>query len=561
MADIISLRRDGGQENKLSPFIVKAIGIASLGGILFGYDLGVVSAALPQLTIAFDLTDVQKEMVVSFLYTGAVIGAALGGTLCDISGRKTAILFTDIIFIIGSIILFLSESFETVLIGRFVVGFAVAVSGIADVAYLHEISPMEYRGAIVSVNEACISFGFMVSYLAGYGLTLLDPDNGWRIMFGVSSVIALIQFCGMLAMPESPVWLEGKGKHLEAERALQLIYGQTEISSSPTSQNGVSDHASNTIADQNQNESSSKIKSPSKVKEICLEIDDSIPDISDENSSNPRRIKCPFKSLPNNSCDDPISKNSGFGNKCAIFSLQVSMCYRQLIIAFLLTTMSHFCGNSNILNFAPAIFAQIGFDSSIATLIITVLLGLVKFIVTCCVIWKIDHFGRKPLLLYGTGVIILSLFILFIAYESIDEYGVMSSWGKSMAIIGVFGVAAGYATSFGPLVWLLVSELFPSDIRGRALGVSNIFGYLSATVVSYTFLSWQNAMGSSAPFAIYGMLTTLFIIFSCVAMPETGGKDFDQIGEQLDQMLIWNICQRRRSLSVLVPIESNLEIV
>jgi len=146
---------------------------------------GVVSAALPQLTIAFDLTDVQKEMVVSFLYIGAVIGAALGGTLCDISGRKTAILFTDIIFIIGSIILFLSESFETVLIGRFVVGFAVAVSGIADVAYLHEISPMEYRGAIVSVNEACISFGFMVSYLAGYGLTLLDPDNGWRIMFGV----------------------------------------------------------------------------------------------------------------------------------------------------------------------------------------------------------------------------------------------------------------------------------------------------------------------------------------------------------------------------------------
>lgn len=101
------------------------------------------------------------------------------------TGRKTAILFTDIIFIIGSIILFLSESFETVLIGRFVVGFAVAVSGIADVAYLHEISPMEYRGAIVSVNEACISFGFMVSYLAGYGLTLLDPDNGWRIMFGV----------------------------------------------------------------------------------------------------------------------------------------------------------------------------------------------------------------------------------------------------------------------------------------------------------------------------------------------------------------------------------------
>jgi len=124
-------------------------------------------------------------MVVSFLYIGGIIGSVLGGTLCDVSGRKRAILFTDIFFIIGSTILFFSDSFEAVLLGRIIVGFAVAVSGIADVAYLHEISPVEWRGAIVSVNEACISFGFLVSYITGYGVATLDPDNGWRIMFGL----------------------------------------------------------------------------------------------------------------------------------------------------------------------------------------------------------------------------------------------------------------------------------------------------------------------------------------------------------------------------------------
>lgn len=108
-------------------------------------------------------------------------------SLCNdyYKGRKTAILFTDIMFIIGSIILIFSNSFEVVLIGRTVAGFAVAVSGIAGVAYLHEISPVEYRGSVVSVNEACISFGFMFSYMVGYGLTLLDPIASWRLMFAI----------------------------------------------------------------------------------------------------------------------------------------------------------------------------------------------------------------------------------------------------------------------------------------------------------------------------------------------------------------------------------------
>ena len=124
---------------------------------------------------------------------------------------------------LGAAILYWAQTLPTVLLGRIIVGFAVAVSGIADVSYLHEISPMEWRGAIVSVNEACISLGFLVSYSVGYVISLQIPDDGWRSMFGLSAFIAIIQFSGMCFMPESPVWLMEKGFHEEAKNSLHTI--------------------------------------------------------------------------------------------------------------------------------------------------------------------------------------------------------------------------------------------------------------------------------------------------------------------------------------------------
>jgi len=172
--------------------------------------MGVVSGALPQLKESLDLTQSQQEMVVSFLYLGGGIGAAVGGSLCDSLGRKMAILITDAVFVTGAVLLYFSWNLPSVLVGRVIVGFGVSVSGIADVAYLHEISPSEWRGSIVSVNEACISLGFLLAFIAGFAMGAID--EGWRILFGLSAPIAVVQFLGMLAMPDSPVWLEEQGR-------------------------------------------------------------------------------------------------------------------------------------------------------------------------------------------------------------------------------------------------------------------------------------------------------------------------------------------------------------
>jgi len=125
--------------------LIRAAIIASLGGVLFGYDLGVISGALPQLKQEFNLSDTDQEIGVSVLYVGSIIGAGYGGALCDAFGRKRAILIIDGVFVVRAICLMCAQSWNYILFGRFILGIAVSISGIAEVAYLTEISPPRIR--------------------------------------------------------------------------------------------------------------------------------------------------------------------------------------------------------------------------------------------------------------------------------------------------------------------------------------------------------------------------------------------------------------------------------
>ena len=143
-----------------SPFVIQVTLLAGLGGILFGYDLGVISGALPQLMDTFHLSTKQSEWVVSILYLGGGLGAAVGGSLCDVFGRKAAILYTDIAFLLGALVLCVAPNFATILLGRTIVGFAIAVSGIADVSYLHEIAPLQFREPLSVSMRHVYHWGF-----------------------------------------------------------------------------------------------------------------------------------------------------------------------------------------------------------------------------------------------------------------------------------------------------------------------------------------------------------------------------------------------------------------
>ncbi len=576
----------------IPPFVIKATIAASLGGVLFGYDLGIISAALPELTRTFELSPEEEEMVVSFLYVGCCIGAIFGGLLCDRYGRKRTILVTDVIFVIGASVLYSAQSIDVILGGRIIVGCAVAISGIADVAYLHEISPARYRGNIVSCNEACISLGFLVSYIVGYIMSISIPEDSWRYMFLMGCVIAIIQCLAMSCMPESPVWLKYKGRCQDAEYALMQIYGEDYVDTSPATNlpmckddnneddsededNITDDTKTNAVSSSTGEQLRQELGSSESSKPSSSTFEEKEGPISSHrhgsNYSSLQIEETSPPSSPTSARSDDYETRHSNGN---IDSSQESQLqpesffqymrhyHRQVIIAIFLAIMQNFCGHTNVLNFAPSIFREVGFYSERTELITTVLVGTAKFLTTCLVIYKIEYIpgGRRYLLICGLSMIAFSLLLLTFAYlgEGVfvdveaftdDEYANANDIHenekdedgkfeieKIAAMVGVFGVAIGYAMSFGPLVWLLVSEIFPSSIRGRALGGTTIISYLSAIFVSYTFLTGQEIFGPSIPFAIYCLLTMLSIIFATLLIPDTAGKTAFTIHTELKRM-------------------------
>jgi len=576
------------QQNVSMRSILPMTFLASLGGILFGYDLGVIASALPQLIAAFDLTSQQAELVVAILYVGGGLGAVVGGSLCDAMGRKATILLTDVLFAIAATILALATSVGALIVGRISVGFAVAVSGIADVSYLHEIAPSNVRGSLVSVNEACISLGFLLAFVVGTlcsdmssntaansedltddfndpGNRLLedgqqqdenvDPGNGWRIMFGLSGVIALIQFSGMWFMPESPVWLaeqrhrrrrEGDRRHFASAQTIPVDETFT-ADSSTTAVRRLSppSYDTNTVGQ-------------GSTAACAPPIDGRIPhehgyghysSYHDSFVRRPLAAACRQKSLFQQQLQGYLA-----------FLRQLFSPYyrRQTSIALFLAVTQQFCGQTNVLSYAPMIFA-VALDSSSSDSTLTaagwstVLIGAVKFVITVLVIWKVEVFGRRPLLIVGMTVIAMGLVLLTLAFESAPEaaeagggsgenaskLSKSSLHGFELAMPGVLLVVSGYSMSFGPLTWLLTSELFETDIRGRALGFGTIVTYMSAAMVTYTFLSAQDWIGPGRVFAIYLLVTCLGILFAYTAIPDTKEKSVEEIRLSLDRMLWW----------------------
>jgi MFS family permease len=733
-----SKKQDDSSSRRPSWFVIQVTGIASLGGILFGYDLGVISGALPQLISHFDLSLQQQQVVVAILYVGGGLGAAVGGSLCDAFGRKRCVLCTDLVFLVGAVILGTATSLQHVYFGRVVVGFAVAVSGIADVSYLHEIAPLQWRGAIVSVNEACISLGFLLAFAIGCWLSNNDityhDNSGWRIMFGASGVVALIQFVGMWNMPESPTWLQENGRLEESRLALQRIHEKTTNTNSNSTtmintshtwmnehyqqqpsqlemtKNGtfmkrdealiaVHDGGGNGVAAITSNNnrkhvvevvvsvkevvsSSSSQPTPSCNKRPAVagydsltastNYDDdevlemnhtskqqnappwsaataaaagianpSMPSLRASSSSSDNSLT-PFCTTSNNptatttttaggtarrrSQRQPSSSSFYFFCCCCMeggggllyiawgrlvqamrhvfillfqvqtFIVATMTLYRpQCYIALFLSITQQLCGQTNVLSYAPLIFANLllvnknnntdsdsggntnsdGYDdaqqASLASVQAwaTLSIGVVKFVVTVLVIWKIEALGRRFLLLTGMFTIAIGLLLLTIAFidvggaggggaaaaQSTQEQGSDTNDGETVVVVvveghhhlgfylavpGVLLVVCGYSMSFGPLTWLLTSELFPTDIRGRALGATTIVTYSAAAFVTSTFLSSQKWLGgTSFVFALYFVVTAMGLVFAFMAIPDTKDKSVQEIQDDLNDMMWW----------------------
>ncbi len=195
---------------------------AALGGLLFGYDTGVISGALLFLRTAFHLSSLMMGVVTSMALAGAAVGAAVAGRLADHYGRRPILLATAMMFVLGSLVSALAPDLPTLLVGRLLVGTGIGGASMLTPLYLAEIAPARERGALVSFNQLAVTLGILASYLVGYGLA---ADSAWRWMLGLGAVPGVLLILGMALLPETPRWLAGHGHVDRARAALRRLRG------------------------------------------------------------------------------------------------------------------------------------------------------------------------------------------------------------------------------------------------------------------------------------------------------------------------------------------------
>lgn len=205
-------------------FLYAAALLSAVGGFLFGYDTGVVSGALLQLRVYFKLNTLWQELIVSITIAGAWGMAVLAGKINDYFGRKLAVILASVLFTIGSILMAVAESHWTLFAGRLVVGTGVGLSSMTVPLYIAEVSPTEFRGQLVTINQLFITAGQFLAAIT-CGIFSYDQIHGWRFMLGLAGIPAILQLVGFLWMPESPRWLCGKGKMEDAYNSLRKLRG------------------------------------------------------------------------------------------------------------------------------------------------------------------------------------------------------------------------------------------------------------------------------------------------------------------------------------------------
>jgi SP family galactose:H+ symporter-like MFS transporter len=199
-------------------FIWKVSFIAGLGGILYGYDIGIIAAALIFVRTTFGLTTKMEEVVVSVVLVGAMLGAFIGGTIADRIGRRSTLIWGGIIFIAGSILAPLSPNVETLIVARVLLGLAIGFTSVTAPVYVSELAPPQSRGMLIGLYQFALTIGIALADLVGYWLA---GQQAWRWMFGLGAIPAIIFLLMVLTVPESPRWLFAQNRTADAEAVLK----------------------------------------------------------------------------------------------------------------------------------------------------------------------------------------------------------------------------------------------------------------------------------------------------------------------------------------------------
>jgi len=461
-----------------SSYLLKLTMVATLGGLLFGYDTGVISGTVGSLEDFFvnpkglseTAASAFKGFLVSSALIGCVIGGLIGGLVSKKLGRKNGLILAAILFLISALgssmpeifikpIGELDHSFSTIfIVYRIIGGIGVGLASMLSPLYIAEIAPAKSRGKLVSFNQLAIVGGFMVVYFVNYFISRGGGSDewlneiGWRWMFASEVIPAGIFLVLLFFVPDTPRSLMLKNKQEEALSVLIKVNGEEE------------------------------------GHRILKEIEGSINEKSSE-------------------------KLLSFG-------------WLVIVIGVLISVFQQFVGINVVLYYAPEIFKTIssGTDSA---LLMTIIVGVVNFLFTIIAVKTVDNYGRKPLMIIGAIGMAVAMFSLgFVFFAGLTGY---------FALFFMMLYVASFAMSWGPVAWVLLSEIFPNKIRGKALAIAVAAQWISNYLVSLTFPMMNDNSYLTEKFNhgfaywVYGVMSVLAVFFILKFVPETKGKTLEEM--------------------------------
>lgn len=435
----------------------------AFGGILFGYDIGVMTGALPFLQQDWGLQNRAgiTGWITSSVMFGAIFGGALAGHLSDRLGRRTMILLAGIVFTVGSVLSALSphDGQYYLILVRIFLGLAVGAASALVPAYISELAPARVRGRLSGINQTMIVSGMLISYVVDYLLRGLSQQLAWRLMLGLAAVPAVILFIGVLRLPESPRFLIKKGDVAQAAQVLRNM------------------RPSDAIEDELR-----EIRETAELEERA------------EHSTSMRTL--------------------------------VSPRYRYLVIAGVgVAAFQQFQGANAIFYYIPLIVEKATGAAATSELKWPIIQGVILVAGSLLFIGIADRFNRRTLLTLGGTVMGLSFILPAVLNALLPN-------GSPVIVVFLSIYVAFYSFTWAPLTWVIVGEIFPLLIRGRAAGLASSFNWIGSFLVGLLFPIMTAHMPQAAVFAIFGVICLFGVLFTRTRVPETKGRTLEQIEEQ-----------------------------
>ncbi len=447
-------------------FLAKICFVASLGGVLFGFDTAVISGTFGMVETQFALHKLEAGWFTSSALVGAIIGALAAGWFSDRFGRKPILILSAFLFFLSALGSAVPPSFAGLIIARLIGGVGVGMASVLAPLYISEFSPPNIRGRLVALYQLSIVIGILLAFfsnwvLLGYAQENLNVVDGsgmmqkvfvsevWRAMFGAEMIPSALFFLLLMHVPESPRWLIKAGQREKGLIILTRISGEA-------------------IAKKESEEIIHTVDKRSKITEL---------------------LKPGLR----------LALLAGVG----------------------LSFFGQFTGVNIIVYYGPTILENAGFMLKNA-LQFQIAIGIINFVFTIIALWRIDRWGRRPLLIGGMTAVCISLLIIAVQFSIGLTSGI---WIVVMLCIYM----ASLAISINAVIWVLTGEIFPTRIRGRAMSIATVTNWSINFLTAFLFPWFVAQIGMNAGFFTFAGFCLIATIFFYRFVPETKGKSLEEI--------------------------------